>query len=164
MADFQFKITPWKEDGEIEPETECAVLLSFTVQPPFEVSPRLKPSDLNIAFLIHETFQQIKVQRTLAQIQTLVQDLRSSTPKTDETSGSTDSESSCVETSLDQLESALNKIASENAQLIEEPWNCQALMVFLDNAPVPSFLNSTTFVLMKNKVTIPLNFQDFTFC
>jgi len=38
MADFQFKITPWKEDGEIEPESQCAVLLSFTVQPPFEVS------------------------------------------------------------------------------------------------------------------------------
>ena len=52
----------------------------------------------------------------------------------------------------DQLELALNHLVAANSHLLSEPWNCQVLMVFLDDAPLPSCFNNATFQLMKNKV------------
>jgi hypothetical protein len=91
------------------------------------------------------------VKRSRAQIHTFSRDLRAFFSKADE-EGSTDDESTCSTPS--HLESSLNRLITESATLIEEPWNCQVLMVFMDNEPMPSCLTSPIFLLMKNKVKI----------
>jgi hypothetical protein len=51
------------------------------------------------------------------------------------------------------LETSFRNVIAAHKELSEEPWNCAPFVTFLDGAPLPGALTSTTVTLMKNKVS-----------
>jgi hypothetical protein len=54
--------------------------------------------------------------------------------------------------SIAVLETSFRSAVAAHKELSEEPWNCAPFVTFLDGAPLPGALTSTTVTLMKNKV------------
>lgn len=146
MAEFQFNITPCAENGKIELDSPLVVRVSFTEQPVLQVrfsTPNYPTLPLFTQRICHVLSFQIEVKRSVAQVQNLLRDLCLYFGQTTSVD---------VAPTADQLEFALNQLVTSSSHDLSEPWACQVLMAFLDNAPLPSCFNNATFQLMKNKV------------
>jgi hypothetical protein len=87
---------------------------------------------------------QVDIVRTCEQTTALIKELQVG----DSNTAGTGQEELCIAA----LETSFRSVVVAHKELSEEPWNCAPFVTFLDGAPLPGALTSTTVTLMKNKV------------